>query len=381
MNLQMPLGSTASWETSTSLTCGIEEEYLLVDATTFRPAPFAREVRALAAAEGVDAHAEGTLYQVEVATAASGDLLELRDELLRSRRVLGDAAAAHGCRLVAAALPVLPPEGPLRLNFDLLRRRDRHERFGLLSETLASCGQHVHVGTLGVADAVRASNTIRRWVPALIAMSANSPFWNGRDTGHASWRTMAWSSWPSAGPPPYLTSVEHYEQCVRTLIESGAALDVKMVYWDVRPSSGWPTVETRALDVTADLDVSVALAALCRALVESALREHAEGVRHPACPEELLRLARWRACRDGLEGETLDPRTGRETPARALVEGLVEHLAPLLAATGDLAHVTAAVERLRLRGSGAARQRAAFERRGRPEDVVRLLAEETAGCG
>ncbi|MET8751674.1 glutamate--cysteine ligase [Streptomyces sp. NPDC004667] len=361
----------------TSLTCGIEEEYLLVDAVTLQPAPVATEVREIAAAEGLETQAEGTLHQVEVATAAAGSVLELRDELLRARGILTRAAAALGCRLVAAAGPVLPPAEPLRMNFDPPRRRNRIERFGLLSENLVSCGRHVHVGTLSRARAVAASNTIRQWIPTLIALSANSPFWKGHDTGHATWRTVAWSSWPSAGLPPHLTSVDHYEQCVRTLIGSGAALDAKMVYWDVRPGTGWPTVETRALDVSANLGLSAALAALCRALVASSLRQEADGARHPTYPEELLRLARWRACRDGLEGYALDPRNGLETPALALVDALVDHLAEPLASTGDLDHVVATVERLRRHGSGAARQRAAFARRGRLEDVVRLLADET----
>ncbi|MFJ7209215.1 glutamate--cysteine ligase [Streptomyces sp. NPDC098789] len=383
MNSHTPAGQdpavSAAARPATSLTCGIEEEYLLVDAKTMRPAPFAVEVRGLAAAEGLATHAEGTPYQVEVATSVAGGVLDLRNELTRARAVLSRAAAAHGCRLVAAAVPVLPPEGPLRISFDVPRRRERLDGFGLLTETLASCGRHVHVGALDLGGAVSASNTVRQWIPTLIAMSANSPFWNGRDTGHASWRTMAWSSWPSAGLPAHFTSVDHYEQCVGTLIGSGAALDEKMVYWDVRPSPGWPTVETRAADVTADLDVAVALAALCRALVEVSRRQGADGRREIAFPEELLRLARWRACRDGLEGKALDPRTGLETPATALLECLVEYVAPHLAAAGDLGLVTATVDRLRRRGSGAARQRAAYERRRRPEDVVRLLADETEG--
>ncbi|OKK19828.1 hypothetical protein AMK16_15115 [Streptomyces sp. CB00455] len=359
------------------LTIGVEEEFLLVDARTFRLVPAAPLVLATASGLPGAIHAEGTRYQVEIATPVAHSATELREELAALRRALGGAARAHGCRLLAAPSPVLAVEGPLHLTDDTPRQREQHRRFGALTDTLVSCGRHIHVGTLDVDTAVAVSNRVRPWLPTLIALAANSPFWGGRDTGHASWRAMAWSGWPSAGLPPHFTSTAHFHRSVQTLLDSGAALDTKMVYWDLRPSGRWPTLEIRAPDMSPDLDTAVLQAELARALVATALRETGERRPEPALRDDVLRLARWRAAHDGLEGFALDPYTGTELPAADLAEGLLELVAPELAAAGDLDHAAKTLAALLRDGSGAHRQRAVFARRQSLRDVLHHLMDET----
>ncbi|MDX3539853.1 glutamate--cysteine ligase [Streptomyces sp. MB09-01] len=359
------------------LTVGVEEEFLLVDARTFRVVPAAPLVLATAGGLPGELHPEGTRYQVEISTPIAHSAASLRAELAALRRTLGRAARAHGCRLLAAPSPVVAVEGPLHLTDDEPRQREQHRRFGALTDTLVSCGRHIHIGTLDVDTAVAVSNRIRPWLPTLIALAANSPFWGGRDTGHASWRAMAWSGWPSAGLPPHFTSTAHFRRSVQTLLGSGAALDIKMVYWDLRPSGHWPTLEIRAPDMSPNIDSAILQAELARALVSTALREIEEHRPEPAVRDDVLRLARWRAAHDGLEGFGLDPYTGTELPAADLAEALLDLVAPDLAAAGDLDHAAKTLAGLLRDGSGAHRQRAAFARRQDLTDVLRHLADET----
>ncbi|WP_424213897.1 carboxylate-amine ligase [Streptomyces sp. BI20] len=360
-----------------TLTLGVEEEFLLVDARTLRVSPMAPLVLAEAGVDPHRMHQEGTRYQVEISTPVAHSAPVLRAELSALRQSLSEAARAHGCRLLASPSPVLAPTGPLHLTDDEPRQREQHRRFGALTDTLVGCGRHIHVGTLDVDTAVAVSNRLRPWLPTLIALAANSPFWNGRDTGHASWRAMAWSSWPSAGLPPNFPSTAHYRSSVQTLLGSGAALDTKMVYWDLRPSGHWPTLEVRAPDMSPALDTALLQAALSRALVATALVEIAQGLPEPVVREDVLRLARWRAAHDGLEGFGLDPFTGAETPAASLAETLLDHVAPALADADDLEHAATTVARLLREGSGAHQQRRAHARRENLLDVLHHLADRT----
>ncbi|MCX5147867.1 glutamate--cysteine ligase [Streptomyces sp. NPDC048550] len=359
------------------LTVGVEEEFLLVDARTFRVVPAAPLVLATAAGLPHEVHPEGTRYQVEISTPVADSAPVLREELATLRRTLARAARAHGCRLLAAPSPVVAVEGPLHLTDDEPRQREQHRRFGALTDTLVSCGRHIHVGTFDVDTAVAVSNRVRPWLPTLIALAANSPFWGGRDTGHASWRAMAWSGWPSAGLPPHFTSTAHFRRSVQTLLGSGAALDTKMVYWDLRPSGHWPTLEIRAPDMSPDIDTAILQAELVRALVATLLRDIAEQRPEPVLRDDVLHLARWRAAHDGLEGFGLDPYTGAELPAADLAEALLDLVAPELAASGELDHAAKTLGGLLRDGSGAHRQRAAFARRQDLNDVLRRLADET----
>ncbi|MFB9581778.1 carboxylate-amine ligase [Streptomyces goshikiensis] len=375
-----PGNSTTSTSTTTGtgpLTVGVEEEFLLVDTRTLRVVPAAPLVLDTAAGLPHELHPEGTRYQVEISTPVAHSAVTLRAELAALRRTLARAARAHGCRLLAAPSPVVALEGPLHLTDDEPRQREQHRRFGALTDTLVSCGRHVHIGTLDVDTAVAVSNRVRPWLPTLIALAANSPFWGGRDTGHASWRAMAWAGWPSAGLPPHFTSTAHFRRSVQNLLGSGAALDTKMVYWDLRPSGHWPTLEIRAPDMSPDIDTAVLQAELARALVAKALQEISEHRPEPAIRDDVLRLARWRAAHDGLEGFGLDPYTGAELPAADLAEALLDHVAADLAVAGDLDHAAKTMAGLLRDGSGAHRQRAAYARRQDLNDVLRHLADET----
>lgn len=354
-----------------ALTVGVEEEFLLVDAVTRAVVPLAPDV--LAAKTDLDLQAELTDFQVESATPVCRTMAEVRNGLVAARDVLADLAAVHGARLVATGTAVLGRVQPAPLTDDPRYRRMEVE-YGRLIHDLTICGCHVHVGIPDDDAGVLVSNHLRPWLPVLLALSANSPFAAGLDTGYASWRYLSWSPWPSAGAPPWFSSADEYHRNKLLLQASGAAMDSATIYWDVRLSVAHPTVELRVCDVAATVDEAVLIAALVRAIAATALGSRTPAV---AVAPHLLRAALWRAARDGVEGTSVDLVTGELVRGSVLVQALVRWVRPALEAAGDYALVTEGVDRVLLDGSGAERQRRAFRRRGELSDVVDLLVEQT----
>ncbi|MFG2078555.1 carboxylate-amine ligase [Nonomuraea maritima] len=354
---------------------GIEEEYLVVDPRTRHVSPRAADV--LAAAAGVlDVVHEITRFQVEARTPPSADLGELGAQLRALRKEVSSAARSCGLAVVACGMPVLGDVMPPPLTDD-----DRYLQgrvlYGALQDEISICALHVHVDVPDPEHAVYVGNHLRPWLPTLIALAANSPFFAGRDTGYASWRVISWGRWPVSGAPPYFPSYGAYEVAVRSLAESGVLLDSKSVYWDARPSPNLPTVEVRVADVPLDVADSLTLIGLTRALVMTALEAVARGDRGMPVPQEVLRAAYWRAARDGLQGDGLDVRHGTRVPAAVLAGRLLEHVRPALAEAGDLAYVQEGLDRLLRAGSGAARQRRAYARDHDLTEVVDDLITAT----
>jgi len=365
---------------ATHPTLGVEEEFLLVDPASGEPVARNAAVAQQAADRGVELQLELTTCQVETATEAVGSTADLRAELSRLRRVAADSATAAGAQLLAAGLPpTLPREFPLT---DTPRYREIGERFGMIAHEQGICGCHVHVAVPSREAAIRVSNRLRPWLPTLLALSANSAIYRNADTGHASWRSVLWARWPSAGPPPHFDSVDEYDATVAMLQHAGAMLDDGMVYWDVRPSRNFPTVEVRVADVPATVADTVLLAALVRAAVMTAMDDERRGQPTPPLSPHALKAAYWKAARDGLDGDAVDLLESHErVPALALLNRLVDHVRPALEHTGDYDLVFDDLHRIAERGNGAMRQRRAWSRRHDVADVVAESAAATlAGC-
>lgn len=355
---------------------GVEEEFLLVDPDTAAPVACNRRVADQAAADGVTLQLELTSCQVETTTEVMSSSAALRDELVRLRRTAARAAESAGARLLAVGSPpTVPTEFPIT---DTPRYRRIAERFGMVAHEQGICGCHVHVAVPTRAAAIRVSNRLRPRLPLLLALTANSAIYRNANTGYASWRRMLWARWPSAGPPPHFESAEEYDATVRMLCDSGAALDDGMVYWDVRPSANFPTVEVRVADVPATAAETVLLATLVRAAVMTALDEERHGVRVPRVSAHALEAAYWKSARDGLDGDAIDLGDSHATlPAADLLERYVEYLRPALEALGDHDMVRAELARVRAQGNGAMRQQRAWRDRGAVADVVAELADAT----
>jgi carboxylate-amine ligase len=357
-------------------TFGAEEEFLLVDPRTGEPAPQNADVAAEAKRRGVELQLELSSCQVETTSSVVATGAELGEELARLRRTAAQAAEAVGIRLLAAGLPpATPREFPVT---DTPRYRRIGAEYGMVAHEQGICGCHVHVAVPDRAAAIHVSNWLRPWLPNLLALSANSAVYRSADSGYASWRSVLWRRWPVAGPPPFFPSPDDYDRTVRMLIDSEVILDQKMVYWDVRPSENFPTIEVRVADVPATVAETVLLATLVRAAVMTALDAHRREDEPGRLPPAALRAAYWKAAHDGLAGRTLDLIHGRgAVSAREQLGALVQRVRQALETLGEYDRVVGELDRVAARGNGAMRQQRAWRKRGEVMDVIDEAAAAT----
>ncbi|MFI0165310.1 glutamate--cysteine ligase [Streptomyces sp. NPDC017095] len=338
---------------------GVEEEFHIVEVETGLLAP-----RADSMLEKLPAQTFTTEMQQATIESNSGvhdSLAGLYDDVLGARRRLDAAAGAQGLAVVAAGTVPLARTQDTR---PTAGRRYRHmaDEYRMIADEQLICGTHVHVDMPDRDLAVRVMCEVSPWLHVLLALSASSPFWLGADTGYASWRTMVWQRWPTAGPPGCYADAAEYDADVRCLIDSGVISDAKMIYHDIRPSAHQQTLELRICDACPRAETVVLIAGLYRALVTEA-RARLETTDAPACPgrHEWLRAAAWRAARSGLEGALIDPVTRHEAPAAQVVRRLLERVRPALEAAGDWHTVRELAQRALAAGSAAHRMRLAAE--------------------
>lgn len=362
---------------------GVEEELMLVDPET--GALRAVSHRALAAHRG---HAEDKdsdfgaeagleqelfLQQLETGTAPCIDLADLRADVVACRRGAAQSAADAGADLVAVGTPVLAG------STQHVTPKPRYERivreYGAIGRDAGVCGMHVHVDLRTEDEGVVVLDGLRPWLPVLRALSVNSPYWHGEDSGYASWRSQVWGRWPAAGPAEPFGDRATYAASSEALIASGAALDAGMLYYDARLSQAYPTVEVRVFDATTELDDVCLIAALTRALVETVAHG---GDAVPPWRTDLLRAAHWNASRHGTAGQLLHPLTQQPAAAQVVVEDTVAFVRVALDGAGDTQQVVEAFERLLARGSGAVRQRVVAESGGGLAAVVSDLRDRFA---
>jgi carboxylate-amine ligase len=361
---------------------GVEEELLLVDPGTGELANSAgavlhehRTERGDAPPPSASRDLEGELlrHMVETHTDPTDDLAEISRQLRQARRTAIAAAEESGVAVVAVAT------APLGAVVPEVSANPRYERivqeFGDTGRGAGTLGMHVHVDVADDEEGVRVIDGLRPWLPLLTALTSNSPYASGRDTGYASWRQQVWTRWPTAGTAEPYGSAAEYHRVSDTLIRVGAALDDGMLYYDARLSATYPTVEIRVADTCTDVDDAVLAAALARGLVET-LAERSEP-RDPA-RSDLLRAAWWRAARYGLTGDLVHPLTWDRVPAAEALRALAEEVGPALESAGDSALVDDGLARLATSGTGARRQRQAFERTGDLQGVVADLLTRTA---
>lgn len=358
-------------------TIGVEEEFLLLDAVTGRAVFGAPDVVRLLEHEPA-VTPEFMRYQIETATPVCADLGQVRAELVRLRGVLADAAGRVGCVLVAAG--VLPFDAPsdLAAITDQPRYRELVDRFPTLLTDGGTCGCHVHIGVPTRELGVQVLARLRPWLPHLLAVSANSPFALGQDTGWASRRHPMWSQWPTARPPEIWADTMAYDRAMRDAVDSGDAVDERGVYWHARLSPRYPTVEIRISDVCLSVDDAVLLAGLVRALVATAVEEFREGRPAPAVRTATITAALSAAARYGLGGPGIDVFSGEVVAQQQLFQGLLDHVRPGLAVTGDTGEVDRLAAGVLLGGAGADRQRELRAASATTAEFVAALADATA---
>ncbi|SKC51983.1 carboxylate-amine ligase [Plantibacter cousiniae (nom. nud.)] len=347
---------------------GVEEELLLVDDRTGRPLAVARQaLRSLATDGGTAVTNEIQQEMVEAVSRPHRNLDGLGADLVAGRERADVAARAAGAR--AAALATSPVAASPHAT-DSARYRAIMDRFGIIGRESLTCGFHIHVSIASPEEGVAVLDRIRTWLPVVLALSTNSPFWQAEDTGYQSYRSQVWGRWPCAGPTDLFGSVDAYRWYEQCLLDTGGPVDEGMLYFDARLSRSWPTVEVRVADVCLDPQDAVTIAGLVRGLVDTAAGHWRAGAEPRPVPSAALRVASWRAGRSGVGGQLVDPRTGRPRPAEEVVLDLLATIRPALVENGDDAVVADGTSHILARGTGATRQRAARAAGGRMTDAV-----------
>ncbi|MBC2905643.1 glutamate--cysteine ligase [Streptomyces cupreus] len=359
-------------------TVGVEEELLLVDPETGEPRALSGAIVARAALDSADGKDvfEKELHDqmLEYATQPQSGMDVLGREIVRCRKEAARHAGELGCAVAALAtspLPVSPCVGANR------RYQWMAEHYGIATREQLVLGCHVHVSVDSDEEGVAVIDRMRPWLSVLGALSANSPFWQGKDTGYNSYRSRVWQRWPSAGPTEVFGSAERYHEVVAEMLDTGVILDKAMVYFDARLARNYPTVEIRVADVCLHADTPMLLATLARGLVETSAREWRAGLEPATHSVSVLRLAAWQAARAGLTDELLHPVTRRPMPARAVVRALLDHVGEALEDSGDLDSARVGVAELLGRGNGAQVQRELMRRTGSLRDVVTECVRRT----
>lgn len=364
-------------EDGADFTIGVEEEYQIVDPESRALRPRVGRVLPRAKREvGDEVTNELFLSQIEIGTPVCKTLRDVRAELIRLRKAVIEAARAGGLRIAATGTHPFSHWADQSLT-PKARYRDLADDFQQLTREQIICGCHVHVGIADREAAIQVMNRARPWLAALLALSSNSPFWLGDDTGYASYRTSVFGRFPMAGTPHEFASRAEFDELVASLVSAGVVEDGSFLYWHIRPSSHVETIEFRVADVCLSVDEAVLLAGLIRALARTCHDRWARG--EPVAPirPELLHASAWRASRFGLEGDLIDVVARRSVPAPQLIEGFLAYVRPRLEEAGDWDEVRALVDEVLARGTGARRQRDALAKAGRMEDVVDLIVSET----
>jgi len=359
-------------------TMGVEEEFQIVDPLSYALSPDVESIIHHARETlGEAVQYELILSQIEIATPICSTLDEVQAALTNMRRTLIQSAAQAGKKIAASATHPFSPWYE-----QVITPKERYQQlvndFQRLIQEQIIFGCHVHIGLGSREIALEVMNRSRIWLSVLLALSANSPFWEGADTQYASYRTGLWWTSPLAGPPPFFASRREHDEFIQALVATRSIEDVTRIYWDIRLPERYETIEFRVMDVCLTVDETLMLVGLLRALVRTCYEEVLHNQPAPKVRTEILKVANWRAARYGLEDTLIDVIAENMVPASELVERFLLFLRPALEVEGDWARISRLVERILREGNGAMRQRAVFQRTHNIGDVVQYIIDETA---
>ena len=363
---------------SQEFTIGVEEEYQIINPQTKELCGKADKIIYDARQTLEEDLVQPELYrsQIEIATVVCHSLSEVRQELIRCRGAIIKAAEQEQQEIAAAGTHPFSNWQEQKLT-SKTRYENLEKEFQQIVRELVIFGNHVHVGISDREIALQVINRSRIWLSVLLALSANSPFWMGRNTGYASYRTTMWSRIPLTGQPQTFTDYEEYNTLVESLVRIGIIQDPTNIYWDIRLSAKFPTVEFRATDICLTIDEAVTMAGLIRALVWTCYEEVTRDMPFNKVRPELLQAAHWYAARYGLTHNLIDVVNQVAIPAEDLVNQFLEYLAPALKKFNDWETISNSVNNILERGNGAQRQLAIYEQTGNYQDVVNYIVTQT----
>lgn len=312
---------------------------------------------------------------VEIGTGICRDVAQARTEMTAKRRDLAQLAISRGLRIGAAGTHPISRWEDQTIT-ENLRYKQVVEDMQMVARANLIFGLHVHVGIENRQTAIEVMNEARYFIPHLLALSTNSPFWQRRRTGLKSYRLKVFDKFPRTGIPEYFSSYGEFERFVDLLVRTNSIDDGKKIWWDIRPHPHFDTLEFRVCDIPMRIDETIAIAALIQAIVAKiwALRERNFGFR--LYRRDLLMENKWRASRYGIQGKLIDFGREIEVPFAELVDELLEFVDDVLDELGSRSEVGYIRDIMR-HGSGADRQLAVFDQTENYEAVVDYIITET----
>lgn len=359
-----------------AFTIGVEEEFQIVDPDTWELRSHVSELLA-SGAPALGDQLKRELHQsiVEVGTRICADVRELETEICRTRRELAESAERVGLRIAAAGTHPFS-----RWMDQVISPGERYEHIveelQQLARSLLIFGLHIHVAIPDRTSTIELMNEARYFLPHLLALSASSPFWQGRDTGLKSYRTTVFRRFPRSGIPEHFTSWSQYDEYLTTLVDLHCIDNGKKIWWDLRPHPTFGTLEFRICDVPTSPRVTVALAALAQAIVVKLYRLRRSNLGFRIYARALVEENKWRAARYGIDGQLIDFGRRKEVPMRDLALELLEFLDDELDELGSR-EAAEYVRTILAEGTSADRQLKVYRETGDLRAVVRWLVEET----
>lgn len=357
-------------------TLGVEEEFQIIDAETRDLVSHVSKI-----IEGGKATLKERLKHemhesvIEMETGICLDVHQVRDELTTMRKKLVATAHENGLRVSGGGTH---PFSDWRLN-----RITPHERYDKIVSDMGDVaranlifGLHVHVGIPNREEGLQVQNVIRYFLPHLFALSTNSPFWIGRETGFKSYRQEVFTKFPRTGLPSYFGSIAEFDAYINLMIKTGTIDNAKKIWWDIRVHPFYPTIEFRICDMPLTIDETVCIAALCQALVAKIVKMHEQNISFRSYRRLLINENKWRAAKEGIDAHLID--FGKETnvPYKDLLEELLMFVDDVVDELGSRSEIEYAREIMK-RGTGADRQLKVYRETGSLKEVVDYMISET----
>ncbi len=361
-----------------SFTFGIEEEYHLVDLTSrdLASAPTAL-MEALGSRLGENFSPEFLRSQIEIGTPVLSSFKDARAELARLRGAVASLTREHGLAPIASGTPPVGRWSSLETT-PKARYQELARDLAIVGQRLVICGMHVHVGIEDPELRIDIMNQVRYFLPHLLMLSTSSPFWEGRDTGLKSYRLAVSQESPRKGLPGRFNGWDEYQRTIDVLVNAGVIEDASKIWWDLRPSARFPTLEMRITDVATRIDDAVTIAALYVSLCRMLYRLRRQNLSWRSYPVFLLEENRWRAQRYGVTGSLLDFGKGALVPYANLLEeilDLVREDADALGCAREVAHARS----IAANGTSADRQLEVHRRmladKALPEAAIRAVVD------
>jgi carboxylate-amine ligase len=363
----------------TPFTIGIEEEYQIIHPETRELTSYIQEFLNTGRVVLKDQiKPEFLQCQVEVGSRICRTMREARAEISRLRRVVARLAQGKGLRVAAAGTH--PFTSWTTQDVTAGERYTKHEaNMADVARQMLVFGMHVHIGIPDRELLIDVMSQARYFLPHLLALSTSSPFWHGRETGLMSYRTIILGNLPRAGIPPAFSSWSEYDRFVQTLVATGCIDEPTKIWWDIRPSPKYPTLEFRFPDLCTKIDEVICQAALLTAIVAKLIQLRRSNIQWRPYRRNLLNENKWRAVRYGIHGKLIDFGKGREVPLPELVREMLEWIDDVVDPLGIRPEIEY-VHRILEEGTSADRQLAVYRKTGSLQAVVdHLIAETTAG--